>query len=47
MRVQVIKFVDEGSPREITAVDVGVLELKSAITSLESSIDRMQAQIDE
>lgn len=45
--MEVIKFVDENSSREITVVDAGILELKTAAANLETSTDRIQAQIDE
>ena len=47
MRSQIIKFVHSGDIPDITAVDIGVLELKLAIANLEASIERMQEQIDE
>ncbi|KAI0688626.1 Snf7-domain-containing protein [Cytidiella melzeri] len=43
----VIKFVAYSPSAEITPVDIGVLELKSAVESLETGIDRLQGQIDE
>lgn len=42
-----IKFVSPGEPAEITAVDIGVLELKLGVSSLEASSERIQEQIDE
>ena len=45
--LKVIKFVEESVPREINAVDVGVLELKTAITNLEASTGRIESQIEE
>ncbi|KAI0345138.1 hypothetical protein BDW22DRAFT_1001391 [Trametopsis cervina] len=42
-----IKFVEYSSTREVTPVDIGVLELNSAIHKLEAAIDRLQEQIDD
>jgi charged multivesicular body protein 7 len=44
---QVIKFVDatSGTP-EITAVDHGVLELKTAVANLSIQIDHITVKID-
>lgn len=47
MSSQIIKFIDSSKPQEVTPVDVGVLELKSAVENLEAAIDRLQDQIDE
>ncbi len=44
---QVIKFVQPNQSREITAVDIGVLELKIALEDLEASVSKIQQQIDE
>jgi charged multivesicular body protein 7 len=44
---QVIKFVEASSGiREITAVDRGVLELKTAVANLSTQIDQVTARID-
>lgn len=45
--MQVIKFVDAGQSREVTAVDRGILELKSAVENLHAQIDNVQHKIDE
>jgi len=42
----VIKFVDEGQSAEITAVDRGLLELKSAVENLHTQVDNIQQKID-
>lgn len=44
---QVIKFVQGATSAEITAIDVGVLELKTAVGNLEAAIERLHVQIDE
>ncbi|EPQ58042.1 hypothetical protein GLOTRDRAFT_72055 [Gloeophyllum trabeum ATCC 11539] len=46
---EVIKFVDATSVegREISAVDHGVLELKSAVDNLQAQVDGLQRKIDE
>ena len=46
-RLQVIKFVEDVSSAEVTAVDIGVLELKTAVENLESGINHVQERIDE
>jgi charged multivesicular body protein 7 len=43
---EVIKLVDDLDSREVTVVDHGVLEMKSAILKLEAQIDEMQARIE-
>ncbi|KAI9508318.1 Snf7-domain-containing protein [Russula earlei] len=44
---EVIKFIDAGSSAsEVTAVDRGVVELKTAIANLSAQIDRIAANID-
>ena len=45
--MQLIKFIVSTEEPEITAVDIGVLELKLAVTNLETSIERLQEQIEE
>ncbi|THG98970.1 hypothetical protein EW026_g3296 [Hermanssonia centrifuga] len=44
---EVIKFVQPNQSREITAVDIGVLELKIAVEDLEASVSKIQQQIDD
>ncbi|KAF9218338.1 hypothetical protein BS17DRAFT_742320 [Gyrodon lividus] len=43
----VIKFVTADHQREVTAVDRGILELKIAIGSLQSQVDRLHGKMDE
>lgn len=43
---EVIKFINSGQAVEITAVDRGILELKTAVQSLEAQIDSIQRKID-
>lgn len=45
----IIKFVDEGTDgaRQITPVDRGALELKTAATKLADQIEELQRQIEE
>jgi len=43
---EVIKFVDGGQSAEITAVDRGILELKSAVDNLHAQVDSIQWKID-
>ena len=44
---QVIKFVNASSgTREVTAVDHGILELKTAVANLSTQIDEVTAKID-
>ena len=44
---QVIKFVEASSgTKEVTAVDHGVLELKTAVANLSTQIDQITAKID-
>lgn len=44
---QVIKFVDANSgTQEVTAVDRGVLELKTAIANLSTQIDQITTNLD-
>jgi charged multivesicular body protein 7 len=46
--VQVIKFVDASTERrEITAVDRGILELKSAVENMRAQVDSLQQKIEE
>ena len=47
--VQVIKFVDEGTAHtaEVTAVDSGILALKTSVAKLQAQIDSIQRRIDE
>lgn len=42
-----IKFIESSGSHEITPVDIGILELKSAVNTLEAVIDRLHSQIDE
>ncbi|EKM55225.1 uncharacterized protein PHACADRAFT_161171 [Phanerochaete carnosa HHB-10118-sp] len=42
-----IKFVQGADHAEITTVDIGVLELKTAIDNLEVAVDHIQKQIDQ
>lgn len=42
-----IKFVQSADTAEVTAVDIGVLELKIAVLNLETSTEKIQEQIDE
>ena len=44
---QVIKFVDEVQIAEITAVDRGILELKTAVENLHTQVDSIQRKMDE
>ncbi|KIM87189.1 hypothetical protein PILCRDRAFT_815664 [Piloderma croceum F 1598] len=44
---EVIKFVDEGQIAEITAVDRGILELKTAVENLHAQVDSIQRKIDD
>jgi len=44
---QVIKFVDEVQIAEITAVDRGILELKTAVENLHTQVDSIQRKLDE
>ena len=43
----VIKFTQSSSTREVTNIDIGILELKTNIENLENSILHIQRQIDE
>ncbi|GJE87008.1 Snf7-domain-containing protein [Phanerochaete sordida] len=43
----VIKFTQGAATPEITAVDIGVLELKTAIENLEAAIEHIHKQIDD
>ncbi|OAX38935.1 hypothetical protein K503DRAFT_122340 [Rhizopogon vinicolor AM-OR11-026] len=43
----VIKFVTADREREITAVDQGILELKTAVTNLREQVDSIQNKIDQ
>ncbi|KAI0093725.1 Snf7-domain-containing protein [Irpex rosettiformis] len=43
----VIKFIDPSEPHEVTPVDIGILELKTAVENLEAAIDRLHDQIDD
>lgn len=43
----VIKFVQGATSAEITAIDVGVLELKTAVGNLDAAIERLHVQIDD
>ena len=45
--LQAIKFTQGTSHAEITAVDVGVLELKTAVENLEAAVDHIHTKIDE
>lgn len=50
MTIQIIKFIDRQSSTEermITAVDRGILELKSAIRNLHIQVDSIQTKMDE
>ncbi|KZT26511.1 hypothetical protein NEOLEDRAFT_1177512 [Neolentinus lepideus HHB14362 ss-1] len=49
MDKEVIKFVDTIStePSQVTAVDHGVLELKTAVENLQAQVDDLQKKIDE
>jgi charged multivesicular body protein 7 len=42
----VIKFVDASGTPEITTVDRGVLELKTAVANLSTQIDHITVKID-
>ena len=46
---QVIKFIDASAtePLEITAVDRGILELKTVVANLDKQIERIQRKMDE
>jgi charged multivesicular body protein 7 len=47
--IQVVKFVDSSvalEDRVITAVDHGILELKSAIFNIQHQIDAIQIKVD-
>jgi hypothetical protein len=44
---QIIKFIESSGSHEITPVDIGILELKSAVNTVEAVIDRLHSQIDE
>ncbi|KAJ3552379.1 hypothetical protein NM688_g4178 [Phlebia brevispora] len=44
---EAIKFATPSDVSEITAVDIGVLELKLAVTNLEASVQKIQGEIDE
>ena len=47
---KVIKFVDRDAPpeaRQITAVDRGILELKSAVENMHAQVNGIQHKIDE
>jgi len=44
--MQVLKFVDANSPqREITSIDRGVLEMKSAIEKLDAQVEDLASKI--
>lgn len=47
--LQVVKFVDaiDTSEHEITAVDTGLLALKTAIHNLQSQLDNLQKRIEQ
>ena len=47
MAGKVIKFVSDDVHREVTAIDVGVLELKTAVDNLEIAVEHIHGQIDE
>ncbi|KAL7283383.1 hypothetical protein ACG7TL_002813 [Trametes sanguinea] len=46
---EVIKFVEDGLPgeTEVTAVDSGILALKTAVEKLQKQVDSLQSRIDE
>ena len=44
--LQVIKFVEDVSDAVISAVDIGVLELKIAVENMESTINHIHERID-
>jgi charged multivesicular body protein 7 len=43
---EVIKLVDDSDSREVTAIDHGVLEMKSAILRLETQVQDIQTRIE-
>lgn len=43
---QIIKFVDGARNAEITAVDRGILELKSAVQNLHAQVEDIQRKVD-
>lgn len=48
--LQVIKFVDKATQLEeqtVTAIDHGILELKTAISKLHTQVDALHSKIDE
>ena len=47
--MKVIKFLEDGAPRpsEVTAVDSGLLALKTSVDKLQAQIDSIQHRIDE
>lgn len=49
LRAQVIKFVEQGTTEtlEVTAVDSGLLALKTAVQKLQAQVDGLQRRIDE
>ena len=44
---QVIKFVMDEHDREVTAIDRGILELKTAVGNLQDQVDRLHGKMDE
>ncbi|KAL4067921.1 Snf7-domain-containing protein [Scleroderma citrinum] len=44
---QVIKFIAAGREEQVTTVDYGILELKTAVNNLQAQVDRVQNKIDE
>ncbi|KAG9318852.1 Snf7-domain-containing protein, partial [Chiua virens] len=43
----VIKFIVDDHDREVTAIDKGILELKTAVANLHDQVDRLHSKMDE
>lgn len=42
-----VKFVCDDQDREVTAIDRGILELKTAVANLQDQVDRLHGKVDE
>ncbi|KAF8136775.1 Snf7-domain-containing protein [Boletus edulis] len=43
----VVKFMTDEHDREVTAIDRGILELKTAVANLQDQVDRLHGKVDE